>query len=212
MNKKWKRILITLYVVALCIMLSGATFAYFLMIEVSNVSPKIETQTAMTDWLIFNMGDPINIIANEENFGPDMGDLVDSTQGTVTLRAANNSEEISYNYNILLNIVANDFEYTQDLDTPEILLQVTDPEGNNVSSIPGLEYQSVVNGAGETVRGFDITNKVGEFLIASNYPISTTREIVHTWDFEVILVNLDSDQNANTEKVLDAYLQIEKVS
>ena len=210
MNKKWKRILMTVYVLVLILMLSTATFAYFSMIQVTTLSPQVQAESAVTDWLIFSTGDPINIEATEENFGEDMGDISGRTYGGALLQVSDSSKEVSYNYNVILNIVENEFVYTTPTEEAELLLKVTDPDGVEVTSVPGLVYKEVTNGNGEVLRGFDITTEVGNYYIANNYEITSNLQTQHIWNVEVILVNLDSDQNANAGKVVDAYLEVSK--
>ena len=210
MNKKWKKILMTVYVLVLILMLSTATFAYFSMIQVTTLSPQVQTESAVTDWLIFSTGDPINIEATEENFGEDMGDISGRTYGGALLQVSDSSKEVSYNYNVILNIVENEFVYTTPTEEAELLLRVTDPDGTEVTNIPGLVYKEVTNGNGEVLRGFDITSEVGNYYIANNYEITSNLQTQHIWNVEVILVNLDSDQNANAGKVVDAYLEVSK--
>ena len=210
MNKKWKRILMTVYVLVLILMLSTATFAYFSMIQVTTLSPQVQAESAVTDWLIFSTGDPINIEATEENFGEDMGDISGRTYGGALLQVSDSSKEVSYNYNVILNIVENEFVYTTPTEEAELLLRVTDPDGTEVTNIPGLVYKEVTNGNGEVLRGFDITSEVGNYYIANNYEITSNLQTQHIWNVEVILVNLDSDQNANAGKEVDAYLEVSK--
>lgn len=210
MNKKWKRILMTVYVLVLILMLSTATFAYFSMIQVTTLSPQVQAESAVTDWLIFSTGDSINIEATEENFGEDMGDISGRTYGGALLQVSDSSKEVSYNYNIILNIVENEFVYTTPTEEAELLLKVTDPDGMEVTNIPGLVYKEVTNGNGEVLKGFDITTEVGNYYIANNYEITSNLQTQHIWNVEVILVNLDSDQNANAGKVVDAYLEVSK--
>lgn len=210
MNKKWKRILMTVYVLVLILMLSTATFAYFSMIKVTTLSPQVQAESAVTDWLIFSTGDPINIEATEENFGEDMGDISGRTYGGTLLQVSDSSKEVSYNYNVILNIEENEFVYTTPTEEAELLLRVTDPDGTEVTNIPGLVYKEVINGNGEVLRGFDITTEVGNYYIANNYEITSNLQTQHIWNVEVILVNLDSDQNDNAGKVVDAYLEVSK--
>lgn len=208
MNKKWKRILMTIYILVLVAMLSTATFAYFSIIQVTTVRPTVQTTTAVTDYLSFSTGSAINISATEENFGMNMGDITGRSYGGALLRVSNAGTEVTYNYNITLNIDENDFIYTTPSEEAELLLIVTDPNDEVVREIPGLEYVSVINGNGEELQGFDITTAQGTYYIAQNYAITSDLQEQHIWDIEVVLVNLDSDQQENTSKSIDAYLEI----
>ena len=203
MNKNLKRILMVVYVLALLAMITGATFAYFAIIKVSNVQPRVQAETAQTDWLIFASGEPINIYATEDTFGQDMGNMSEGTTASATLEVSNTELESLYYYDLFIEIEENEFDYTTEENTAELILTVTDPEGNPITEIEGLEYVTV-NG----VSGFDITNKMGRYYIADNYELRSSSKVEHNWNVEVTFVNLDSDQNENTDKNFDGYLQI----
>ncbi len=206
MNKDLKRILMVVYILALIAMITGATFAYFAIIKVSNVTPRVEATTAQTDWLIFDAGAPINISATEENFGENMGNLAEETFASASLRVSNTELESVYQYNLSLEISDNNFEYTTVEETAELLLTITDPNGNPVTNIAGLEYVKVGD-----VSGFDITTKTGSYQIANAYEIRTYTQAEHIWNVTVTFVNLNSDQEANTGKSLAGHLTIEPV-
>ena len=99
----------------------------------------------------------------------------------------------------MLNITNNNFVYTTDDNQTELFLSVTDPEGNPVTSISGLTPVTI-----DGVQGFDITTKAGLITIANNYEITTTSTTTQEWNITVTFVNLDSDQQANTEKSFNA--------
>ena len=185
--------------ITLIIVTLGATYAYFQ--AQGNRGANIDTSiiTGTTDLLSFKFGDEINIQANQDNFGAGMGNLSDSTTGTALLRAGDTTNNVDATYNIYLIIEANDFEYTTEDQTPEILLNVTDPNGNPVENITGLVHYE---------DGFDITTRTGGFLLVPDYQISATNisETIQDWNIEVTFVNLDSDQNANTGKTLTGKL------
>ena len=172
----------------------GTTYAYFTAQSGGGANIDTNVITGTTDNLSFSFGDEINIYATEENFAQGMGNLSDSTTAQAILRANNTSNEATANYNIYLIIESNNFEYTTSDQTPEILLNVTDPNGNPVENITGLVHYE---------DGFDITTRTGGFLLIPDYEISaTTAQTIQDWNIEVTFVNLDSDQNANTNKTL----------
>ena len=187
-------------VLTLLVFVVGATYAYFTV--QSSGSGNIDTNviTGTTDNLSFSFGDMINIYATEENFAQGMGSISDSTTGQAILKANNTTNEATAKYNIYLIIENNDFVYTTEEGTPEIVLNVTDPNGNKVENITGLVHYE---------NGFDITTRTGGFLLVPDYEISATDvQTVQDWNIEVTLVNLDSDQNANTGKSLTGKLYI----
>lgn len=202
MNKNLKRLLVIVYVLVLIVMLAGATFAYFAVIKVSNVTPTIEAGTAQTDWLIFKAGEPINIYADERVFGIDDGNLWQSTQASATLEVSNPKNEALYYYDLFLEIEENDFIYTTEEQTAELILTISGPDGE-IKNIDGLEYVTVGD-----VSGFDITNKNGRYYIAEDYELHSNSKIVQNWDVTVTFINLETNQNANAERSFKGYLQI----
>ena len=131
------------------------------------------------------------------------------------LTANNATNTATRNYYLYLNITSNDFIYTVDENTPELILTITDPEGNPVTSISGLSYKenvttTVTGGESQIINGFDITTQTGLITIADNYEITATNtSTTQEW---VTLVNLDSDQEENTGKTFEASLIIREDS
>ena len=200
MNNKKNLVFMVIGAITLIAVTLGATYAYFT--AQSGGSGNIDTDviTGTTDNLSFSFGDMINIYATEENFAQGMGSISDSTTGQAILKANNTTNEATARYNIYLIIENNDFVYTTEEGTPEIVLNVTDPNGNKVENITGLVHYE---------NGFDITTRTGGFLLVPDYEISATdTQTVQDWNIEVTLVNLDSDQNANTGKSLTGKLYI----
>ena len=200
MKNRKNTILLVIATITLITVVLGATFAYFMVQGGSGANIDTSIITGTTDLLSFSFGDEINIQANEENFAQGMPSLSDSTTGSAILRANDATNEATATYNIYLIIESNDFEYTTEEGTPELLLNVTDPNGNPVENITGLVHYE---------DGFDITTRTGGFLLIPDYEISATDvETIQDWLIEVTFVNLDSDQNANTGKTLTGKLYI----
>ncbi len=193
-------------VLTLLIFVVGATYAYFTVQGGSGANIDTNVITGTTDLLSFSFGDEINIQADEENFAQGMGDLSDNTTGTALLKTGNTTSNVDVTYNIYLIIEANDFVYTTEEAAPEILLNVTDPNGNPVENITGLVHYE---------EGFDITTRTGGFLLVPDYQITSTgTQTIQEWNIEITFVNLDTDQNANTGKTLTGklYMTQEKMS
>ena len=206
MNNKKNTFFLVIGAITLIAVTLGATYAYFT--AQSGGSGNIDTSviTGTTDLISFAFGSEINIQATEENFGQGMGSISDSTTAQVLLRANNTTNNVTTRYNIYLIIEENDFVYSTDEQTPEILLNVTDPNGNKVENITGLVHYE---------DGFDITTRTGGFLLVPDYEISATdTQTIQNWNVEVTLVNLNSDQNVNTGKTLSGklYLTQEQMS
>ncbi len=198
--------LILVGIITLLLFVGGATYAYFAFSTADSISGNMNIISNTVDNLIFNVEKDIYINANLENFGEGMSDLSDDTDATATLIPNNSTNQATAMYNIYLIIEANDLEYTTENHTPELLLNVTDPNGNPVENITGLVHHE---------NGFDITTRTGGFLIASDYVINSQDiATVQTWNVEITLANLDSNQNANMNKTFSAklYLTQEKMS
>ena len=198
--------LILVGIITLLLFVGGATYAYFAFSSAGSISGNMNIISNTVDNLIFNVEKDIYINANLENFGQGMTDLHDDTDATATLIPNNSTNQASAMYNIYLIIEANDLEYTTEDHTPELLLNVTDPNGNKLENITGLVHHE---------NGFDITTRTGGFLIASDYVINASNIAeVQTWNVEITLANLDSNQNANMNKTFSAklYLTQEKMS
>ena len=204
-NKKQAIILSVVAIVALLSLIIGATYAYFQASGNSGSDTDVNVVTATSDLLTFKIDKDINIIVSQSDFKKGAGNKSDSTKASAILTASNskNIESSSDRYNIYFIIEANDFIYTTDNATAEILLNVTDPNGNKVENITGLVH---------TDKGFDITTRTGGFLLVPDYDITATRGNTTTqeWKVEVTLVNLDTDQNKNTGKTLSGKLYVTK--
>ena len=198
--------LILVGIITLLLFVGGATYAYFAFSSAGSISGNMNIISNTVDNLIFNVEKDIYINANLENFGQGMSDLSDDTDATATLIPNNSTNQATAMYNIYLIIEANDLEYTTAEHTPELLLNVTDPNGTKLENITGLVHHE---------NGFDITTRTGGFLIASDYVINASNIAeVQTWNVEITLANLDSNQNDNMNKTFSAklYLTQEKMS
>ena len=198
--------LILIGIITLLLFVGGATYAYFAFSSAGSISGNMNIISNTVDNLIFNVEKDIYINANLDNFGQGMADLHDDTDATATLIPNNSTNEATAMYNIYLIIEANDLEYTTENHTPELLLNVTDPNGTKLENITGLVHHE---------NGFDITTRTGGFLIASDYVINSQDiATVQTWNVEITLANLDSNQNDNMNKTFSAklYLTQDKMS
>ena len=207
-NKK-SMIFMIIGAVTLIAVTLGATYAYFTAQSNGGANINVNAGTATTDNLSFQVGSSIYLTANQEDFGSGMGNKSGSTFARAILTANNATNTATRNYYVYLNVIDNDFEYTTDDNQAEIILKVTDPNGSEVTSISGLTRKTSGSGANETT-GFDITTSTGLITIADNYEITSTGTETQEWLIEVIFVNLDSDQNANTNKTFNANLIIQE--
>ena len=206
LNKKNKAMMLTvLGILTILIFLGGASYAYFKLQGNTNSQSDVNVITATTDQLHFKISNAINLSVTQSDFYKGAGNKSDSTTASAILTASNsvNVESTTERYNIYFVIENNDFVYTTSDAKPELLLKVTDPNGNTVENISGL-----IN----TEDGFDITTRTGSFLLIPDYDITANRgkTTQQDWKVEVTMVNLDSDQAKNMGKTLSGKLYVTK--
>ena len=184
----------------------GATYAYFVAQDGTTSNSAVRVQTSTTDTLSFSVGSSVNLTADQTSFASGKGNITGSTTATALLTPNNATNKATNYYNIYFNITNNSFIYTMSDNQAELLLQITDPNGNVVTSIDGLSY--VTSGG---ASGFDITTITGSITIAIDYAINANgTSKSDTWKIGVVLVNLDSDQTKNSGKSFSATAVISK--
>ena len=195
----------------------SVTYAFFQAQLDDGASTNVNLDTGTTDSLTFDVGDDISLSINQFNFGVGAGNLTSNTTASATLLANNASNTATYNYYVYFRINSNEFIYTTSDSKPEIILTVTDPTGQPVTSIDGLTYVQNIqtttsDGSTQTVSGFDITTATGTFAVASAYSITadSTTPTTQNWEFTATFINLDSDQQGNTGKTMDADIIIQE--
>ena len=210
MKDKKVKLFSAIALVALALLVVGATYAYFQSQHGSASNADIKVTTNTTDLLTFETGDAINITADQETFAQGKGNRTGSTFARATLQANNKTNTAAANYYMYLNIETNTFTYTN-TDKPELILQVVDKtSGNPVTSITGLNYVTVTDGKNTSISGFDITNKDGLIALFSNKEISASPKTIEEYTVTITLVNHNFDQNVNTGKNLSGKLIIQK--
>ena len=208
MEKK-KTIIAISATLALILLVATATYAYFQADLGNNKEVDVTVSTVpKTDLLSFSVGDPLALQADETSFVKG-GDSASDTTNVKALLTAGGGTAIKYYYVYLL-ISGNDFIYTQDKNTPELILTVKKPDGTELTTIDGLTYKTVTDGKGTTIKGFDITTKKGLITIADNRKITTTSTIEEQWDVTVTLVNYDVNQIDNIRKSFTSRLIIQQ--
>ena len=203
-------------VIALFVVIS-ATYAFFQAQLDDGAQTDVNIGSNTTDSLTFDVNNAISLNINQFNFGVGAGNLSRNATASATLLANNSSNTATYTYYVYFKINSNEFVYTTSDSKPEIILTVTDPTGQPVTSIDGLTYVQNVqtttsDGSTQTVSGFDITTASGTFAVASAYSITanSTTPTTQNWEFTATFINLDSDQQANTGKNMDAEIVIQQ--
>ena len=208
-NKKQTIILSVIASIALLVLIVGATYAYFQASGGTGISTDVRVTTYTTDVFNFEVGSDISIYADATSFASGKGNASGSTFAKAILTANNKTNTATEHYYLYLNISNNTFTYTQNENTPEILLTITDGT-NPVTNITNLTYKTVTDGKGNTISGYDITNKKGLITLFSNREITASPTKTDEWNITVTLVNYDKDQSKNAGKNFSAKLMIQK--
>ena len=208
-NQKTKIISIA-SIIALALTLVTATFAYFMAQTGEGKSTDIKINTSTVDTLTFEAGSAISLNLNQDNFASGKGNQTCTTFAKAMLTANNKTNTATEHYYMYLNISENTFTYTQDANTPEILLTIKDSSGNEITSITGLTHKTVTDGKGTSISGFDITTKSEVITLFDNREITTTSSKTEQWNITVTFVNYDADQSKNAGKTFVAKLMIQQ--
>ena len=210
MESRKTKIISVVAIVALALTVITATYAYFNAQGGSATSTNLNVTTYTTDVFTFAAGDEINLEITQSNFASGKGNAVGNTFASATLTANNKTNTATEHYYLYLNIENNDFEYTVNSATPELMLTITDSEGNEVTDIEGLIHTTVTDAKGTTVSGYDITTKSGLLTLFKNREITATSKKEEKWNINITFVNYDENQNANAGKSMSAKVMIQK--
>ena len=210
MESRKTKIISVVAIVALTLTVITATYAYFNAQGGSATSTNLNVTTYSTDVFTFAAGDEINLEITQSNFASGKGNAVGNTFASATLTANNKTNTATEHYYLYLNIENNDFEYTVNSSTPELMLTITDSEGNEVTDIEGLIHTTVTDAKGTTVSGYDITTKSGLLTLFKNREITATSKKEEKWNINITFVNYDENQNANAGKSMSAKVMIQK--
>ncbi len=204
-NRKKIKIIVTTIFSVITLLIIGFSYAWFQGQIGPAATANVLVDAKTTDVLTFNKGNDITIQPTQANFGSGAGNRTGSTTATATLLANNDTNSATETYNLYFEITGNSMQYTTQAQTPELLLTITNPNNQAVTSLTGLTY-TTVNG----ISGFDITTKKGLIQIASNYTITSTGTKTDTWTITVTFVNLGSDQSANSTRRFSCNAIIQK--
>ena len=204
LDDKKKRLII---IVSVLVVFIGVTLAYVVGQISDGAIGNANVTADTTDNLQFSVDKDISLNPTQFNVPVGGGGLSDTAIGTATLLANSTNNNATYDYFVYFQIDFNNYIYTTVDNKPEIVLTITDPTGQPVTSVDGLSYVTVNNSDGSEVRGFDITTKSGLFNITSNYEITSKSSITATkqdWTFTVTFINLDTNQTENGGNTIQA--------
>ena len=204
-NKKTK-IISVVSIIALALTLVTATYAFFAAQTGKGAQTDIKINASTVDTLTFETGSIISLSLDQDNFASGKGNQTGSTFAKAMLSANSKTNTATKYYYLYLNISKNTFNYTQDTNTPEILLSIKDGSNNEITSVSGLTYKTVTDGSGATIKGFDITTGIGLITLFNNKEITANPQKTDTWNVTVTFINYDKDQSKNAGKSFNAKL------
>ena len=204
-NKKTK-IVSVVSIIALALTLVTATYAFFAAQTGEGAQTDIKINASTVDTLTFETGSALNLSLDQDNFASGKGNQTGSTFAKAMLSANSKTNTATKYYYLYLNISKNTFNYTQDTNTPEILLTIKDDAGNEITSINDLTYKTVTDGKGTSISGFDITTGIGLITLFNNKEITANPQKTDTWNVTVTFINYDKDQSKNAGKSFNAKL------
>ena len=192
-NNKVLSILSVLIIGLFFILVTRITYAYLAPV-INDAQTNVVGSTDTVDDFKFELGNPLKINATPTTLKENGSNYTTSTTAKALLKANSTKKTATFNYYVYFQIKSNTFTYS-DGSTPEIILTVTNPNGDEITSIEGLTY-GTFNG----VSGFDITTKKGLFNIANSHEITSNSSTTYTtqsWTIKITYLNLSIDQSAN---------------
>ncbi len=211
MEKKKTTVITISATLALILLVATATYAYFQADLGNNKEVDVSVSTLTeNDRFSFAVGDPLALQADETSFVKGGDSVSDTTTATALLTANNKTNNATKYYYLYLLISQNEFLYSQNENTPELILTITKPDGTKLTTLDGLTYKTITDGKGTTIKGFDITTKKGLITIADNKKITTTSTIEEKWSITLTLVNYDVNQIDNLGKMFSSRLIIQQ--
>ena len=205
-SNKVLSVLSVLIIGLLFILVARVTYA-FLAPVINKAQTNVVGTTDTVDDFKFELGDALKLDASPTTLKENGSNYSSSTTAKALLKANSTKKTATYNYYVYFQIESNTFKYS-DGSTPEIILTVTSPSGDEVTSIEGLTY-GTFNG----VSGFDVTTKTGLFNIANSYEITSNSSTTYTtqeWNITLTYLNLSIDQSSNFGNSMKVKVHITK--
>ena len=205
-NNQVLYVLSILIIGILLLLIARITYAY-LAPRIQSALGNVTTISDTVDNFKLELGRPLSLNATATTLPESGSNLVVTSTEIAKLKANSTKKIATYNYYLYLQITNNTFNYS-DGTTPEIILTITDPNGNEITSLDNLTY-GTYNG----VSGFDVTTAKGLFAIANNYEItsnSSTTYTEHDWNITLTYLNLNIDQSGNYGNSFETMLYLQK--
>ena len=210
MEKNKTKIISIASIIALTILIIGATYAYFQAQTGEGSQTDIRINANTVDTLTFETGSPITLTLDQENFAQGKGNQTGSTFAKALLTANSKTNTATENYYLYLSIYTNTFGYSINADTPELILSITDADGNAVTNISSLTYKTVTDASGASISGYDITGVTGLVTILDNREITANPKKEEQWNITITMINYNEDQSKNAGKDFGAKVVVKK--
>ena len=199
-NRKNTILLTVIAVATLLVAVVGATFAYFTAQGGTTAQTPVNAQTAQTSNGSFFTNGQISINATQENFYQGAGNQKSTATAKVTYTASSTAAS-DFCYTVGLQVTANNFEYTTaPANTPELTFTAEKEASAETLNSPTtlIDAQDITTSAQSTLIQVPTTAGGADYTHQINAGQGAT--VNDQWRFTVTLVNLESDQNANTGK------------
>ena len=175
------------------------SYAYINTTVGNSASTTMKTYSLNSQNLKFYSGNPFNLNISYNNLDQGMGNITSTSTTRAVLTPDGKTGEGEEFYGVYFLVQDNEFVYSTEEKTPEIILRITDPYGNPVTEIDEPFINLVYD---PTIQGFDITELRHSICIHMEYYIAANnfQKTTHEWQFELEFVNLDTDQSINIGK------------
>lgn len=220
-NRKNTILLTVIAVATLLVAVVGATFAYFTAQGNTSANKAVTVTTHTTDSATFEITGDLTLTASETNFNKtDKADVFKTATATAMFKAST-AEAADMCYNVELVVTTNELKKCSGdtvVDGTRQLCSandaVTDKDAAELVFTAKKGEEVLVNKADITVGTTGVKVPVST-TDATNYEhkISATagNSVTDNWEFEVRLVNLDHDQQYNTNKSFAGSLKFTQV-
>ena len=205
---KTKKITSVIALLFLFAMAVGLSFAFIRRQESGTPTNDISVTSNTTDYLSFQVSNNIEFRVTQADFVEGGHNKSGESTATAILTPNNKTNAGTMNYYMYLNLTSNPTIYSNANTNhdPELMLQVFD-ENNELVELTGLGSQKTIKG----VTGYDITGRQGLITLLSNHAITANGSTVaENWSIVITLVNLNIDQNDNTNKTITGEVILRK--
>lgn len=178
-------------------------YAYYT-IDMNAVLNEINTSTNIVNEFRFIHGDPL--VVHIKNEGEESKSV--SSSAKVYLKANETTKMATYHYYAYLEFLENNFVYTTEEKTPEVILSIRDGvTQQEITQLEGLKYSTV-----EGVSGFDVTSYRGLLKIADDAVITSDSckdATIHEYIVTLTYLNLPYNQIENVGSTIKAELSLQ---